>query len=296
MEIRNLMTFLRVAELQNFTRAAEQLGYSQSTVTVQIQQLEQELNVKLFERIGKKISVTEKGWEVFQYAKEIRNLVEKMTYMSTEQNNIKGQLCIGVIESLICADMPKILSEYHRKYPEVELIVKTNYVDELIEMMVHNEVDFIFIIDELLYHKEWIKSYMKKEEISFFTQYENCFAQMDNVSIQEILKQPFILTEKGISYRKALDEYVQKNNIDFKPFLEIGDTKIIVELLKKGEGISFLPDMVVTEEIKNKTIKKINVQNWNVVMWKQVIYHKNKYLTPQMSAFIKMFVEMQQNK
>ncbi len=296
MEIRNLMTFLRVAELQNFTRAAEQLGYSQSTVTVQIQQLEQELNVKLFERIGKKISVTEKGWEVFQYAKEIRNLVEKMTYMSTEQNNIKGQLCIGVIESLICADMPKILSEYHRKYPEVELIVKTNYVDELIEMMIHNEVDFIFIIDELLYHKEWIKSYMKKEEISFFTQYENCFAQMDNVSIQEILKQPFILTEKGISYRKALDEYVQKNNIDFKPFLEIGDTKIIVELLKKGEGISFLPDMVVTEEIKNKTIKKINVQNWNVVMWKQVIYHKNKYLTPQMSAFIKMFVEMQQNK
>lgn len=296
MEIRNLMTFLRVAELQNFTRAAEQLGYSQSTVTVQIQQLEQELNVKLFERIGKKISVTEKGWEVFQYAKEIRNLVEKVTYMSTEQNNIKGQLCIGVIESLICADMPKILSEYHRKYPEVELIVKTNYVDELIEMMIHNEVDFIFIIDELLYHKEWIKSYMKKEEISFFTQYENCFAQMDNVSIQEILKQPFILTEKGISYRKALDEYVQKNNIDFKPFLEIGDTKIIVELLKKGEGISFLPDMVVTEEIKNKTIKKINVQNWNVVMWKQVIYHKNKYLTPQMSAFIKMFVEMQQNK
>ena len=78
MEIRNLMTFLRVVELQNFTKAAEQLGYCQSTVTIQIQQLEQELNVKLFERIGKKISVTEKGKEVFQYAKEIRNLVEKI--------------------------------------------------------------------------------------------------------------------------------------------------------------------------------------------------------------------------
>ena len=78
MEIRNLMTFLRVAELQNFTKAAEQLGYSQSTVTVQIQQLEQELNVKLFERVGKKISVTEKGWEVFEYAKEIRNLTQKI--------------------------------------------------------------------------------------------------------------------------------------------------------------------------------------------------------------------------
>ncbi|USF29355.1 LysR family transcriptional regulator [Clostridium sp. MD294] len=296
MEIRNLMTFLKVVELQNFTRAAKQLDYSQSTVTIQIQQLEQELNVKLFERIGKKVSVTEKGWEVFQYAKEIRNLVEKMTYMSTEQNNIKGQLCIGVIESLICADMPKILSEYHRKYPEVELIVKTNYVDELIEMMVHNQVDFIFIIDRPLYHKEWIKPYMKKEEISFFTQYGNSLTKRKNVCIQEILKQPFILTEKGISYRKELDEYIQKNDIDFKPFLEIGDTKIIVELLKRGEGISFLPKIVVLEEMKNQTIQKINVENWNVVMWKQIIYHRNKYVTPQMNTFIKMMIEMQQNK
>ncbi len=161
MEIRNLMTFLRVVELQNFTRAAEQLGYCQSTVTIQIQQLEQELNVKLFERIGKKISVTEKGKEVFQYAKEIRNLVEKITYTNTEQNHMKGQLCIGVIESLLCCDMKEILSVYHKRYADVELIVKTNYVDELIEMMIHNEVDFIFVIDRPLYHKEWVKPYMK---------------------------------------------------------------------------------------------------------------------------------------
>ncbi len=136
---------------------------------------------------------------------------------------------------------------------------------------------------------------MKKEEISFFAHYENDLVKKEKVSIQEILKQPFILTEKGISYRKELDEYVQKNAIDFKPFLEIGDTKIIVELMKKGEGISFLPNMVVSEEIKNGTIQKINVENWNVVMWKQIIYHKNKYVTPQMSAFIKMLMEMQQN-
>lgn len=295
MEIRNLMTFLRVVELQNFTRAAEQLGYCQSTVTIQIQQLEQELNVKLFERIGKKISVTEKGKEVFQYAKEIRNLVEKITYTNTEQNHMKGQLCIGVIESLLCCDMKEILSVYHKRYADVELIVKTNYVDELIEMMIHNEVDFIFVIDRPLYHKEWVKPYMKKEEISFFAHYENDLVKKEKVSIQEILKQPFILTEKGISYRKELDEYVQENAIDFKPFLEIGDTKIIVELMKKGEGISFLPNMVVSEEIKNGTIQKINVENWNVVMWKQIIYHKNKYVTPQMSAFIKMLMEMQQN-
>ena len=71
MEIRNLMTFLRVVELQNFTRAAEQLGYCQSTVTIQIQQLEQELNVKLFERIGKKISVTEKEKKYFNMQKRL---------------------------------------------------------------------------------------------------------------------------------------------------------------------------------------------------------------------------------
>ena len=117
----------------------------------------------------------------------------------------------------------------------------------------------------------------------------------EKVCIEEILKQPIILTEKGISYRKELDEYVQKNAIDFKPFLEIGDTKIIVELMKRGEGISFLPKIAVSEEIKNKTIQKINVENWDIAMYKQIIYHKNKYVTPQMGAFIKMLIEMQQN-
>ena len=118
----------------------------------------------------------------------------------------------------------------------------------------------------------------------------------ETVDIKEVLKEDFILTEKGISYRKELDEYVEKNNISFRPFLEIGDTKIIVELLKGGEGISFLPKIVVLEEMKQKKIKKINVENWNVMMWKQILYHKNKYLTPQMNVFIKMLIEIQQKK
>ena len=289
------MTFLKVVELQNFTKAAEQLGYSQSTVTVQIQQLEQELNLTLFERVGKRISVTEKGWEVFEYAKEIRNLMEKMLY-GTKENHIKGKICIGVIESLLYSEMTEILYQFHKKYPEVEIIVKTNYVDKLIEMMMHNEVDFIFIIDRELYHKEWIKPYLAKEEISFFTYFEHDFAKKEKVYIEEVLKEDFILTEKGISYRKELDEYVEKNHINFQPFLEIGDTKIIVELIKRGEGVSFLPKIAVLEEIEKKKIKKINVENWDIVMWKQVIYHRNKYLTPQMNVFIKMLIEMQQKK
>ena len=137
---------------------------------------------------------------------------------------------------------------------------------------------------------------MAQEEIAFFTYSEHPLAQKETVDIKEVLKEDFILTEKGISYRKELDEYVEKNNISFRPFLEIGDTKIIVELLKGGEGISFLPKIVVLEEMKQKKIKKINVENWNVMMWKQILYHKNKYLTPQMNVFIKMLIEIQQKK
>ena len=97
---------------------------------------------------------------------------------------------------------------------------------------------------------------MAQEEIAFFTYSEHPLAQKETVDIKEVLKEDFILTEKGISYRKELDEYVEKNNISFRPFLEIGDTKIIVELLKGGEGISFLPKIVVLEEMKQKKIKK----------------------------------------
>ena len=88
MEIRNILTFLKVAGTQNFSKAAEQLGYSQSAVTIQIQQLEKELGTQLFERIGKRVYLTEKGQEFIGYASEIMRVTnEALTFAGEEHTN-----------------------------------------------------------------------------------------------------------------------------------------------------------------------------------------------------------------
>ena len=95
MEIRNILTFLKVAGTQNFSKAAEQLGYSQSAVTIQIQQLEKELGTQLFERIGKRVYLTEKGQEFIGYASEIMRVTNEALTFAGEEHTTRGTLKIG---------------------------------------------------------------------------------------------------------------------------------------------------------------------------------------------------------
>ena len=128
MEIRNILTFLKVAGTQNFSKAAEQLGYSQSAVTIQIQQLEKELGTQLFERIGKRVYLTEKGQEFIGYASEIMRVTNEALTFAGEEHTTRGTLKIGGVESTCTALLPELLLQYHRLYPEVEVIIKLSLI------------------------------------------------------------------------------------------------------------------------------------------------------------------------
>ena len=112
MEIRNITTFVRVAELQSFSRAAEQLGYSQSAVTVQIRQLEQELGLLLFERIGKQVRLTENGSRFVLRALDILNAVDAAKNMAYEPERVFGKLRIATAESLLISVLPPVIMKF----------------------------------------------------------------------------------------------------------------------------------------------------------------------------------------
>lgn len=124
MEVRNLITFLKIIETGSFSKAAEQLTYSQSTVTVQIQQLEEEIGVQLFDRIGKKIYVTEKGHELEAYAQQIIALTQQAAAIGGEEQELQGTLSLACLDSPFTAVLPDILREYHCAHPKVDIIVK----------------------------------------------------------------------------------------------------------------------------------------------------------------------------
>ena len=145
MEFRELSTFLQVAKLQSFSKAAKVLGYSQAAVTIQIKQLEQELGVHLFDRIGKQTSLTHQGSVFYDHAASIMRDIAQAKDAVSHPQKLNGHLCIGTIESICASLFPSLLTEYHKLHPEVNISIRTDSPDQLLEQINGNQLDLSLI-------------------------------------------------------------------------------------------------------------------------------------------------------
>ena len=157
MEVRQLNTLIRAAQFQSFSKAAESLGYSQSAVTVQIKALEEELGVRLFDRMGKRVVLTTQGQRFLEYANTILDTIHNARFALNEGAELDGCLHIGTLESLCFFRLPRLMDQFRRENPKVSLRVTTGSPEELIEKMERGEVDLICILDEPRYSNNWRK-------------------------------------------------------------------------------------------------------------------------------------------
>lgn len=291
MELRNLNTFTKVAELQSFSKAAEHLGYNQSTVTIQIKHLEAELNTKLFDRMGHKIMLTDSGRALLTYTKDLLLMEERLKSIVQDTGSVKGVLRLGLIESVCTSFFPDILPKYHELYPDVEIHVITDVNENLLEMLKTNDIDLAFLIDKKICTAETVTAYEFEEKIVFVASNNFELPNKEPLSLEEVAKLPFILTEKGISYRLSLDDLLAEHNISLSPFLEIGDTSTIVKLIKKNTGVSILPMFAVSKSIEKGEIKPFSVEHWDVRLYTQLMYNRYKWMTPAMQKFIDLVSE-----
>ena len=292
MEIRNLITFVRIAEVRNFSKTAEQLGYSQSAVTMQIKQLEAELQVQLFERIGKKAKLTQAGQRLLPYALDILSAAGKAESIAREPEQISGKLRIGTCESYVISVLPPVFMEMGERCPGVEISTHTAPVPDLIDMLRQNDIDILYFLDEKLYFPEWIKVMEQPENIYFVSSSSSPLARMKKISISRLVEEPLYLTEKGISYRYAMEQTLAAAGYELHPRLEVGNTDVITRFLLKNKGISFLPEYVVKDDVAEGRLAILDTECPRIVMWSQLAYHRNKYVTPQM----KLFLEFMQNR
>ena len=288
MEIRNLATFVRIAQLHNFSKAAEQLGYSQSAVTMQIKQLEEELNVRLFERIGKHIRLTQAGDRLLPRAMEVLNAVRRAQTVSMGQGEISGPLRIGTAESLLISVLPPAIVEFSRRYPKVEVSTCTGLVEELFCMVRQNDIDLLFFLDKRIDFPEWVKVSERKEEIFFVASAASPLADRKKIPLDELVEQPFLLTEHGISYRYAFEQMVAQNGLEIHPFLETGNTDIITRMRLHNMRVSFLPGYVVQDYLRSGQLVALDVDCPEAQMWTQLVYHRDKEMSSQMEHFIEL--------
>lgn len=286
MELRNITTFLKVAATQNFSKAAEQLGYSQSAVSIQMQQLEKELGTKLFERIGKNVNLTPHGEAFIYHANEIMRVTNAAASFASSASVPEGRLRIGSVNSIATAVLPDLLLEFYHACPKVETVVVTGSLKSLMDMIKSNDIDLFFTLEHKVYGLEWIRPIQRQEDIVFVTSSENPLVHQKKISLPDLIKEPFLLTEMGASYRYELERILSEKDLIIKPVMEIGDTEAILHLLKKGVGVSFMPMYAVQESMKEGSLSQIQTDMPALRMWSQLLYHKNKWVTPQMNVFI----------
>ena len=286
MELRNLITFIHVAELGSFTKAAEQLGYSQSTVSFQIKQLEDELGCLLFERINHTITLTERGHELVSYAHSIRTLTEDFKENLNKDEAYSGHIHIVTPDS-ICEEM--ITSHYidfHEKYPSISVRFSTGDTSHMLEMLDHNEADAIITLDQKMYNKDYVIAKEEPLSMHFVANARSRFAVVKNLSVRDLVNEQFILTEYGQGYRKVFVRELAKKALEITPALEIVRTDIITSVLTEHDMISFLPDFVTKDLVAEGKLCYLNICDVNIEIWKQLIYHKNKWLSRSLKAFI----------
>lgn len=288
MEFRQLNTFISVAHFQSFSKAAEHLGYSQSAVTVQIRLLEEELNTKLFDRMGKKVMLTAKGKQLFPHAHKIVYEVERTQLQLSEDEDYKNPLHIGTIESLGTIKLPSIIRYFRENHPKVPIQITIASPEELIGKMVCNRLDLIYILDTPRWNDEWCKVLEEKEPIVFVCSSNYKLANKKGIHIEELLEEPFFLTEKDANYRQALDSHLTEKRLTLSPLIESSDTAFIIKILKENEGLSFLPYFAVEQEVKDGTLHILDVADVNITMNRQIFYHKYKVKTREMEKFIEL--------
>lgn len=294
MEFRNLATFVRAAELRSFSQAARQLGYSQSAVSMQISQLEAELETPLFDRVGKTVALTPQGARFYEYAQNILRMAENARSIMHNSTAISGQLRIIMAESLCMSLFPDILSKFCHMHPHVQLTVQGGNTDEMFRALTQNDADLVYHLDHLIYRPDCVTALSKPVPIIFAASAAHPLAGRSHVSLEECLKYPFILTEKGMSYRSQLDTQLARQGLAIEPFLEMGNTEIIARLLKNTDWITFLPEFVLRSRLEDCSLVRLDVDGVNVELYRQLIYHKGKWITPAMQAMIDLLCEAEQ--
>ncbi len=291
MDLRNLNTFIQVAELNSFTRAAAKLGYAQPTVSFQIKQLEEELGVQLFERIGHTVSLTAAGRTALGYAQRICRLGGEMAAGGQPESDPAGLVRVAMADSMCRPLVGQQFGRFRQKFPRIDLQITTVGTGEMFRLLDHNEVDIVCTLDSHIYNATYVISQEERVDAHFVCAASHPLAAQRHPALQRVLQEPLLLTEKGMSYRRLLDEHLARRSLEAHPVLELGSADLLCRLAAEGAGVAFLPDYVTAADVARGSLCHLQVPELELFLWKQILYHRDKWCAPPMRAVLGFLAE-----
>lgn len=287
MENKNVATFVKIVEFNNFTKAADSLGYSQAAVTAQIKSLEKELGVPLFDRVGKRIFLTQAGKTFLPYAIDLLKAEEAAKNSVGVSEELEGELVICSASSYASEVLPQILLRYMHLHPKVRITVKvSDYLEDNMHKLAQGELDFLLCMDERNAFPDFASFAEKPEPVIFVTHPSNPLLKKKRKPLQDVVTSNFIVSDREIGYSRLLEKQLQKKGIELSPIMEMGSTNAIINVLLGEYGTSFLPEYTVRKHIKDGTLARIDVKDIDVDMYSFFLCSRDRWINPVMQAFI----------
>jgi DNA-binding transcriptional LysR family regulator len=295
METKQLVTFKTAAESLNFTKTAKTLKFAQSSVTAQIKALEKELDTPLFERLGKRLYLTEAGRQFKKYADQMLALAEEAQMVTRGLEEPSGTLVIGAQESQCTYRLPTILRAFKDQFPQVKLIFKPAHSDEKAkEQLISGTLDIAFIMDVFKPKDPLIVETLLQDHMKLVAAPVHPLHKKDMILPSDLEDETLLLTETGCSYRTILEDSLREADVHPTNKFEFVSIEAIKQCVIAGLGIAILPEMVVGKDIQEGRVKELN---WNAdtpIIYTQIAWHKDKFMTIPLEAFIDLTREMLQ--
>lgn len=287
MNLQQLLTFVRVAETQNFTRAAELLHMTQPAVTQQIRALEDEFGQALFDRIGRSVHLTQAGEVLLDYAQRIADLFnECRTAMQDLQQVGRGRLRIGAGLTLSVFVLPALLSAYRQEYPGIDVTVTTGSTKEMINRLLSNEVDLAMVTGPAP-HPNLVITKLYEDEMVLVVNRHHPFCERGEVSPEELRGESFIQFEQGSGYRSFLEDFFRRVGIAPRIRMDLDSIEAMKRMAEVGLGVTIVPRMSLRDEIAQGTLVPIKMKGVPpLVRPTTVAFRRDKYLSASMRAFL----------
>lgn len=288
MELKYLQTLRTILEAGSFQKAAEQLNYAQSTVTLQIQILEQELSVKLFDKIGRRMVLTQAGKELLPYVDTVLEAVEQMENYGRKDRELTGNLNVALPETLLNYKMQPVIEQFRQQAPNVRLslqlsncyLIREQVLSGGVDMGIHYDVDgygSFAVIERLTsYPLVLVASPMLTgDELNFTDRHQR--------------KKSCLLTvDKNSIYHKRFVHYLSVMDIVLNGEMEIGSLEAIKRCIQSNLGIACLPRFAVAKELKQGILQEVITSMEAPEITAVCAYHKNKWVTPAMDLLIRL--------
>ncbi len=285
MEIRQLNTFVAVASTLSFTRAAETLNYAQSSVTAQIQALEEELGVPLFERLGRRVALSTAGLRLRPYAEKILHLAEEARVAVPDDHLPGGTLTIGAPESLCAYRLPPVLFQFKNLFPRVRLVFWPGVYVKLVQMLNDGKLDIGILLERPANAENLVFETLTHEPLAVITYPSHPLARRSIVEPADLEGETLLLVEAGYSYTGLFQQTLATASVTTH-MLNFSSIEAIKQCVMAGMGVGFLPVITVEAELARGRLVRLPWSAGDYGLTTLLAWHHDKWISPALRAFI----------